>query len=138
MQKLMDKKAKKDQFEKRRAEALQKDVESKKQAPESGDDMSDSEEDVPIAATSDKKALAKDDGSDSSDDHKVSAYKKNKLIKDGDDDVEALRAIIMKEHLQKKENALKAKENPGSIVKSRKAEKRKAWKQGKRKPYMMK
>jgi hypothetical protein len=30
-------------------------VESKKQAPESGDDKSDSEEDVPIAAKSDKK-----------------------------------------------------------------------------------
>ena len=39
----------------------------------------------------------------------------------------------MKEHIQKKEEALKTKENPGSIKKiSRKAEKRRAWKKGKK------
>ena len=60
------------------------------------------------------------------------------MIKEGEADIEALRSIIMKEHLQKKEEALKAKENPGSITKSKKAEKRRAWKKGKMKAYKMK
>jgi len=62
------------------------------------------------------------------------------LIKDDDADIEALRSIIMKEHLQKKgDDVLKVKENPGSIKKSRKAEKRNAWNnKGKKKPRKQK
>lgn len=60
------------------------------------------------------------------------------LIKDGEEDIEALRTILMKEHVQRQADLKVAKENPGSIVKSRKAEKRLAWKKGKKKPRKQK
>ena len=58
---MTDKKLKKELAEKKRVEALQKFVESKKQDPESDDDESDdesdnSEEEVPLAATGGNKA----------------------------------------------------------------------------------
>ena len=63
---------------------------------------------------------------------------KSGLIKDGEEDIEALRSILMKEHLKKQAELKVAKENPGSIKKSNKALKRLAWKKGKKKPRKQK
>ena len=135
--------------------AAKKLVQKKESESEEDDDESDEEDEAPVAQNQGKKDESEGDGSsDNSDDSddsdeedmpeekrkslKKMQIMKSGLIKDGEEDIEALRSILMKEHLKKQAELKVAKENPGSIKKSNKALKRLAWKKGKKKPRKQK